>query len=201
MDTHPSTAKPQKSRKPSHGQTGPRTVEGKARSARNAVKHGLRAHAMVLPGEDIDEYEAFVKTAVDSLNPVGAASAEVARQIASTLWTLRRFEIWQVSSARISTAGRVEVDQAPIYEIESQIANHRGAFAGQQRDPARDVPLIVRLGNRPDAEVVDTLDVLGMYFDLSEESRNEGIDDGLKQVCSVIELPEDAVKDPSVWDG
>jgi len=35
--------------------TGPRTEEGKAKVALNAVTHGLRARGVVLPGEGPDE--------------------------------------------------------------------------------------------------------------------------------------------------
>ena len=173
MNTFSTPAKPRESKKASQGQTGPRTAEGKARSARNAVKHDLQAQSMVLPGEDIDEYETFVKEVVASLKPAGAALAEIARQIANTLWMLRRIDFWQVTSARVSTDARSEDAQAPIREIEGQIANLRGDIAGQQRDPALDVPLIVRLGYRPDAELVDALEVLMLHSDLSNESMTE----------------------------
>jgi len=38
--------------------TGPKTVEGKARSRRNATKHGLRADANVMDHEDSEAVEA-----------------------------------------------------------------------------------------------------------------------------------------------
>ena len=39
---------------------GPKTPEGKARSAQNALKHGFRAQKhMVLPGEDAAEFAAL----------------------------------------------------------------------------------------------------------------------------------------------
>ncbi|HWE39874.1 MAG TPA: hypothetical protein VG406_25210 [Isosphaeraceae bacterium] len=37
--------------------TGPRTDEGKARAAKNALLHGLCSLAPVLPGEDPAEFE------------------------------------------------------------------------------------------------------------------------------------------------
>jgi hypothetical protein len=44
--------------------TGPRTPEGKSRSRLNALKHGLTARTLVLPGEDPEAFrgrlEAFV---------------------------------------------------------------------------------------------------------------------------------------------
>src|SRR5207247_3252677 len=39
--------------------TGPTSVEGKSRSAMNALKHGLTAEQIVLPNEDPEAYDAL----------------------------------------------------------------------------------------------------------------------------------------------
>jgi hypothetical protein len=49
--------------------TGPRSVEGKAVSRFNALKHGMDAASVVLPGEDIAEYEAMVASYQEELQP------------------------------------------------------------------------------------------------------------------------------------
>jgi len=41
--------------------TGPRSAEGKAVSRFNALKHGLDAESIVLPGEDPADYEALAR--------------------------------------------------------------------------------------------------------------------------------------------
>jgi hypothetical protein len=38
---------------------GPKTAEGRARSRRNALKHGLTARSLILEGERAAQYEAF----------------------------------------------------------------------------------------------------------------------------------------------
>ena len=39
--------------------TGPKTEEGKAKASMNALKHGLRTTALIIPGESIDDYRQF----------------------------------------------------------------------------------------------------------------------------------------------
>ena len=53
---------------------GPKSPEGKARSAQNALKHGFRAQKhIVLPSEDAAEFEALEATLIEELasGPVG----------------------------------------------------------------------------------------------------------------------------------
>jgi hypothetical protein len=45
----------------------PKTAEGKAHSSMNALRHGLTARTVLLPGEDKDAYDAFSKEIADSL--------------------------------------------------------------------------------------------------------------------------------------
>jgi hypothetical protein len=70
--------------------TGPRTPEGKAAMARNAVKHGLRARAAVLQGEDWEEYTCFRAGMLEELYPDGLQEMELAARIVDLSWRLRR---------------------------------------------------------------------------------------------------------------
>ena len=70
--------------------TGPRTEEGKARVAQNALKHGLLAGDAVLPGEDPAEFEAQLAALEADIQPVGALERELVRQIADAQWRMRR---------------------------------------------------------------------------------------------------------------
>ena len=49
--------------------TGPRTAEGKARSSKNGIKHGLLARDAVMAGEDQAEYDGPKGTVTLTLNP------------------------------------------------------------------------------------------------------------------------------------
>jgi hypothetical protein len=52
---------------------GPKTPAGKARSAQNALKHGMRAQKyLVLPDEDVAEFAGLEASLIEELAPVGA---------------------------------------------------------------------------------------------------------------------------------
>ena len=70
--------------------TGPRTPEGKERSARNAVRHGLTSAAAFLPNEDPQAYQDFCRKLIDDLRPQGALEEQLARALADTQWRLNR---------------------------------------------------------------------------------------------------------------
>lgn len=71
--------------------TGPVTPEGKARSALNAVRHGLRSRTFwLLPEEDPAELAALRTSLLAELRPLGAAQLELAETVVECWWRLRR---------------------------------------------------------------------------------------------------------------
>ena len=72
---------------------GPKTPEGKARSAQNALKHGMRAQkCIVLPGERASAFEAFEAALLEELAPEGALQAVLAQRVVAASWRLARAE-------------------------------------------------------------------------------------------------------------
>jgi hypothetical protein len=72
---------------------GPKTPEGKARSAQNALKHGMRAQkCIVLPGERASAFEAFEAALLEDLAPEGALQAMLAQRVVAASWRLARAE-------------------------------------------------------------------------------------------------------------
>ena len=70
--------------------TGPRTAEGKAAASLNAVQHGLRAQAIVLPGEGPDEYRLYRQRLLADLQPQDLPETDLAERIVELAWRLRR---------------------------------------------------------------------------------------------------------------
>src|SRR5579864_371721 len=69
---------------------GPATAEGKATSARNALRHGLLAEEVVLPDEDRQVYAEMAERACEEMNPVGELECSLVMLIVTLLWRLRR---------------------------------------------------------------------------------------------------------------
>jgi hypothetical protein len=73
--------------------TGPKTPQGKARSARNALKHGLCAEEfVVLHDEDEQAFAALEASLLEELAPQGALQRFLAGRIVRAAWRLERAE-------------------------------------------------------------------------------------------------------------
>jgi len=72
--------------------TGPRTPEGKAKVAQNALKHGLLARQAVIPGEDDEEFDRYRQQMYAELAPVGLVEERLIERIVGLSWRLQRAE-------------------------------------------------------------------------------------------------------------
>jgi hypothetical protein len=70
--------------------TGPITPEGKERSRRNAVRHGLTAETVIAALEDAEDYQAFEAAVTADYDAETAVERELVLRLASILWRLRR---------------------------------------------------------------------------------------------------------------
>ena len=70
--------------------TGPKSEKGKARSSYNGLKHGLYARDVVLPGEDVEAFDALLANMKAELKPEGQAEEGMVRRAADIWWRLGR---------------------------------------------------------------------------------------------------------------
>jgi hypothetical protein len=87
---------------------GPRTVRGKATVRSNSVTHGLRSQEAVVLGERTKEWKAHLAGIIASLKPVGSLEEELAEQVATITWRMRRVLRYEsgVMSGRLTNEGR-----------------------------------------------------------------------------------------------
>jgi hypothetical protein len=71
--------------------TGPRTEEGKARSSRNAVKHGLTSKHLVIAHGEEEEFAELHDSLHQQLAPEGALEMGLFNMLVHAAWNLERF--------------------------------------------------------------------------------------------------------------
>jgi hypothetical protein len=112
--------------------TGPRTPEGKAAVGMNALKHGLRARTVVLPGENPDEFYQLCHDLEAEWHPKSRSEQFYLEQMAVSQWKLARME---VSEANIFENASTSKNQAQLLERiwQAQVRMER-SYARAQRE-------------------------------------------------------------------
>ena len=128
--------------------TGPKTEEGKARSARNAEKHGLTAHWTTIAGELNDDFTDLLASYADRFNPQGEFEADLVRQLAVTQFRLGR-------AARLETSLLCDA-------INDASARWRKGHEGDPNDDGN-LPFVIGDAVRHDARDEDTLSKVSRY--------------------------------------
>jgi hypothetical protein len=115
--------------------TGPNTEEGKRRSRRNAIRHGLCAETVIEIVEDIEDYRVFEAAVTADYDAQTAVERELVLRLASLLWRLRR-------------ATAIETD---LLRIQAQILRNRRdrTRAEGQPEPPHAMPFRVIGGGMP----------------------------------------------------
>ena len=77
--------------------TGPKTQEGKAAVRLNALRHGLRARSVLLPGEKPEEYSRLCNDLETDWQPRNRTEQLLVEQMAVAQWKLARLEVGERS--------------------------------------------------------------------------------------------------------
>ena len=88
--TGTSTKRIEANRRNAQRSTGPKTAQGKSRVRLNALKHGLTAATVVIPGEDADLLDARVEDWKGDFRPRGAIEGYLVERAAHVSWQLDR---------------------------------------------------------------------------------------------------------------
>src|SRR5215471_7312688 len=95
---------------------GPKTPEGKNRSKFNALKHGLTAKTLVLPGEDAEILQQRLDAWTTELRPRNSFEWLLVERMAALSWQLDRAD--RADAARLTQLIRTE----PVEEARRQQA-------------------------------------------------------------------------------
>jgi hypothetical protein len=81
--------------------SGPKTAEGKSRSSRNALKHGLTGAGIVLPIEDAAEVDRRQRTLESEMKPSGELGRTLVRRMALLAVRLDRCVAYETASLTV----------------------------------------------------------------------------------------------------
>ena len=155
-----SPAKTGSNKKNAKKSTGPRTREGKARSAANAMTHGVLSRNLLLPDEDEAEWQELLTRLVTELQPVGTLEQILVERIAVAAWRQRR--LVRVETARIQVAQRSDTltrihVRGLVGEENTRLINEILAGIGEEeRSRLFEELLAARSAKVSDPEVVKT---------------------------------------------
>jgi hypothetical protein len=137
--------------------TGPRSSAGKAKSRLNALKHGLRAEQVVIPGEDPRAFEAECAAWSADWQPKSHTRAILVERAAATSWRLRRcVRIEGMRLQQMSLRNMLEYDKLVAQRI-------LGSVARLRTEPAQAVAELMT-----DAHGITTL--MDLWDDLAESA-------------------------------
>ena len=210
-------------RKNARASTGPRSPDGKARSSRNALRHGLRVDLSgscpVLPGESAAGWAKHRDAVVADIVPAGPLEMALAERVALCLWRLNRTAAYE---AGVSAAGMAEVAErfrdpdpdeksVPFGAVEDpdtrklrdalETIRDRGAVVAEW---AAAFGLLSRLTDLPDDSPVDGDTVEGVFCDLVGAlpgSLEEHFDTDDPEFLAVVGVPAEHHNAPYAWRG
>jgi len=110
--------------------TGPRTGEGKARSSRNALRHGLLSRTAVLTSEDQAAYQQHCRQFFDEYRPATPTETQLTQELADTAWRLNR--IPALEAELLTRAARaIEQDIDVLHRTLSTLGLHGARLSRQ----------------------------------------------------------------------
>ena len=187
------------SRRNARKSTGPRTPEGKARSSKNALKHGLLAREAVitsgLAAENPAEFQALLADLREELRPEGVIQETLVERMATCYWRLRRAQRLEIAAIHgtLDKPAAATPDSIRVAKIERSV--ERAAAKLRQ-----DEGFLKTLANPPDLSVPDQradfhsfLTQLAESFDIETADRSD--DDLLTALVTAL---KDAVADQTL---
>jgi hypothetical protein len=115
--------------------TGPNTTEGKAAVRLNALRYGLRARSLLLPGEDPAEFERLFAGLEADWRPQNQTERLLVEQMAVAQWKLARLETGE--SSLLEQTMTAEKQLALLDRFSVQRARLERSFSNGMRELQR----------------------------------------------------------------
>ncbi len=152
---------------------GPVTPEGKAKSALNAITHGLTAGTLVLTTESKEKYEALLESYRAEYDPQGQTEHDLVEEVAAAKWLHRR-ALAMITALLDVTMDRMEKEIVAEFENIDNAARTALAFA-KEADETGTLNLLHRYAARHARDYHRALDKLRQIQNGKRE-RSDGPD-------------------------
>jgi hypothetical protein len=166
--------------------TGPRTAEGKTRSAQNAIRHGLTAKHLVIREEDREDFNNFQSSLIEELAPQGAVETITFHEVLHAAWNLQRFRRLEVENWAPGTlsdpASTALLDRLGRYQARAQRAYYRALQELRTLQTNRALRA-VKLDPEAEPEVPAIADI----NELTKQTRSEVKSAALEEAIKMIE--------------
>src|SRR5690242_18578876 len=114
---------------------GPVTPEGKAKSALNAITHGLTSGALVLTTESKEKFDALLASYRNEYDPQGQTENDLVEELTAAKWLQRR-SLTMITALLDVTMDRMEKEIKEEFETIDNAARTALAFAKQTDETA-----------------------------------------------------------------
>ena len=101
--------------------SGPVTVEGKRRSAQNAVSHGLLCRQIVMKDESPECFEVVMRDHLDRLKPADGVEFAMVEEMVASHWRLRR--AWALEARLLENEAAAQTDVDPLDRLANAFAD------------------------------------------------------------------------------
>ncbi len=101
VDIKSATTSPQQHQ--ANGSTGPRTPEGKAKSAQNALRHGFASAQVILDASEVEAYHAHLDAYAVAFQPINQPEADAVRRMADAQWRMDIFKTAEATLVELET--------------------------------------------------------------------------------------------------
>lgn len=100
---------------------GPVSVDGLAKSSRNALKHGLTSVSMIiLDTEDPDEFNCLLNDFFSIYKPAGPAEQDLVEEMVAARWRIRR--MWVIETALMNSEVLAQLAKIATTDAGTQLA-------------------------------------------------------------------------------
>jgi hypothetical protein len=146
---------------PRKKQPGPKTLQGKARSSRNAMGFGIHSPAPLIPGESREEWEKHRAGMLASVEPANYLETFLAERMVSASWVLmNRVTAYEVAEFTRANKGSEVFRLPPANELD-KIQRYEARLTKQFYQPMHELEALQKQ-RRGEAAPLARLDVQGV---------------------------------------